>query len=97
MMGYEIASIEDHRIFIRHDYRDELDGFIMLMKSIESDVGGRIIQMDTDDIRYCIQGDPYDLIFVWDVKYGNAVIVPENGDMDQVVALLKDHFERLNN
>ena len=68
MMGYEITSIEDNWIFIKHDCRDELDGFIMLMKSIEGDVGGRIIQMDGDDIRYTIMNDPYNLIFRWDVK-----------------------------
>ena len=55
MMGYEITSIEDNWIFIKHDYRDELDGFIMLMKSIEGDLDGRIIQMDGEDIQYIIQ------------------------------------------
>ena len=98
MMGYEITSVEDNRINIKHDYRDELDGFILLIKSIESDIkGGRIIQMDGDDIRYTIQNDPYDLVFVWDVKSGNAVIVPDIENVDAVVALLHDHFDRLNN
>ncbi len=97
MMGYEITSIEDNWIFIKHDYRDELDGFIMLMKSIEGDVGGRIIQMDGDDVCYTILNDPYNLVFRWDVKSGTAVIVPEGSDVGDVVAMLKDHFERLNN
>jgi len=97
MMGYEITSIEGNQIFLRHDYRDELDGFIMLLKSIEGDVNGRIIQMDGDDVRYTIQNDPYDLVFRWDVKSGTAVIVPETADMDAVRAMLEDHFDKLNN
>ena len=96
-MGYEITSIEDNWIFIKHDYRDELDGFIMLLKSIEGDVGGRIIQMDGDDIQYMIQNDPYDLVFRWDVKFGTAVIVPDAGNIGAVVNMLESHFEKLNN
>ncbi len=97
MMGYEITSIEDNCIFINHDYRDELDGFIMLLKSIEGDVGGRIIQMDGDDVCYTIQNDPFNLVFKWDVKFKTAVIVPDVSDMEAVVKMLEDHFNRLNN
>ena len=96
-MGYEITSIEDDRIYIKHDYRDELDGFIMLLKSIEGDLNGRIIQMDGDDVRYTIQNDPYDLVFKWDVRSGTAVIVPHPEDIDAVIKMLEDHFDRLNN
>lgn len=97
MMGYEITSIEDNWIFIKHDYRDELDGFIMLMKSIEGDLNGRIIQMDGEDIQYTIQNDPYSLIFRWDVTSGTAVIVPNAADIEAVVAMLERHFDKLNN
>ena len=97
MMGYEITSIEDNWIFIKHDYRDELDGFIMLMKSIEGDLDGRIIQMDGEDIQYIIQNDPYNLVFRWDVKSGTAVIVPDLANMDEVVKMLEYHFKKLNN
>ncbi|MCR5301536.1 MAG: hypothetical protein K6E49_03750 [Lachnospiraceae bacterium] len=97
MMGYEITSIKDNWIYIKHDYRDELDGFIMLMKSIEGDVGGRIIQMDGQDVEYKILNDPYNLIFRWDVQSGTAVIVPDAADIEPVVLMLKDHFYRLNN
>ncbi len=97
MMGYEITSIEDNRIFIRHDYRDELDGFIMLLKSIEGDVGGRIIQMDGNDACYTIQNDPYDLAFKWDAGSGTAVIVPDESNIDAVVDMLEYHFNKLNN
>ncbi len=96
-MGYEITSIKDNWIYIKHDYRDELDGFIMLMKSIEGDVGGRIIQMDGQDVEYKILNDPYNLIFRWDVQSGTAVIVPDVADIEPVVLMLKDHFYRLNN
>jgi|P827metagenome_2_1110787.scaffolds.fasta_scaffold14833_3 hypothetical protein len=97
MMGYEITSIRDNQIFIKHDYRDELDGFIMLLKSIEGDLNGRIIQMDGDDIRYTIVNDPYNLVFRWDVKYGTAVIVPDAANVDAVKAMLEYHFDKLNN
>ena len=97
MMGYEITSIKDNQIFIKHDYRDELDGFIMLLKSIEGDLGGRIIQLDGDDIQYRIVNDPYDLVFRWDVKFGTAVIVPEDKPVDAVVSMLEYHFDKLNN
>lgn len=97
MMGYEITSIEDNWIFIKHDYRDELDGFIMLMKSIEGDLDGRIIQMDGEDIQYIIQNDPYNLVFRWDVKSGTAVIVPDSANIDEVVKMLEYHFNKLNN
>ena len=96
-MGYEITSIEDNWIFIKHDYRDELDGFIMLMKSIEGDLDGRIIQMDGEDIQYIIQNDPYNLVFRWDVKSGTAVIVPDTANIDEVVKMLEYHFNKLNN
>ena len=97
MMGYEITSIRDNQIFIKHDYRDELDGFIMLLKSIEGDLNGRIIQMDGDDIQYMIVNDPYNLVFRWDVKYGPAVIVPDAANVDAVRAMLEYHFDKLNN
>ena len=96
-MGYEIKSVKDNWIFIKHDYRDELDGFIMLMKSIEGDLNGRIIQMDGDDIQYRIVNDPYDLVFRWDVDSGTAVIVPDAGNIEAVVKMLEYHFDKLNN
>lgn len=95
MTGYEIQSIEDNRIYIKHDYRDELDGFIMLLKSIEADVNGRIIQMDGDDVKYMIQNDPYNLEFCWDTKSGTAVIVPNIEDVEAVAGMLEYHFEKL--
>ncbi len=96
-MGYEITSIADNSIFIKHDYRDELDGFILLLKSIEGDVGGRIIQMDGDDVCYTIQNDPYNLVFRWDVKFRTEVIVPNINDIEAVVKMLEYHFDKLNN
>ncbi|MBQ6575335.1 MAG: hypothetical protein IJL90_04435 [Lachnospiraceae bacterium] len=97
MMGYAITSIVDDHINIKHDYRDELDGFIMLLKSIEGEVNGRIIQMDGDDVRYMIQNDPYDLIFRWDGDRKTSVIVPDPSNIDAVARMLERHFERLNN
>ena len=95
MLGFQITSVEDNWIFIKHDYRDELDGFIMLMKSIEGDVNGRIIQMDGEDIQYMIQNDPFNLIYRWDSTFGLAVIVDNSSDIDDVVRMLEYHFEKL--
>lgn len=95
MLRFQITSIEDNWIFIRHDYRDALDGFIMLMKSIEGDLDGRIIQMDGEDIQYIIQKDPYNLIYRWDATFGIAVIVNNINDMNDVVAMLEYHFRKL--
>lgn len=95
MLGFEITSIEENWIFIRHDYRDALDGFIMFMKSIEGDVNGRIIQMDGEDIQYIIQQDPFNLIYRWDASFGIAVIVPDMKDMDAVIQMLEYHFRKL--
>ena len=95
MLGFQITSIEENWIFIRHDYRDALDGFIMLMKSIEAELDGRIIQMDGEDIQYIIQKDPFNLIYRWDAAFGIAVIVNDMADMNDVVAMLEYHFRKL--
>lgn len=97
MMGYEIALIEENRIVLRHGLRDELNGFIVLLKSIESDLDGRIIQMDGDEIQYSIQKDPYNLVYKWDAQLGMVVVVPNMEDMDSVVTMLKSNFDKLNN
>lgn len=97
MLGFEITSIENNWIFVHHDYRDELDGFIMLLKSIEAEVDGRIIQLDGDDIQYVIQKDPYNLIFRWDLSGQIVVVVADLSDMNDVVNMLNYHFDKLNN
>jgi len=96
MMGYAITAVENNWVFIHHDLRDELDGFIMLVKSIASEVDGRILQLDGEDIQYTVQNDPYNLVFRWDSKYGIVVVVPDVGIMDDVVTMLGTHIEKLN-
>lgn len=97
MLGFQITSIENNWIFIKHDYRDELDGFIQLLKSIEGELDGRIIQMDGDDIQYIIQKDPFNLVYRWDTRAGIAVIVNRPEDIDAVIDMLEYHFNKLNN
>lgn len=97
MMKYEIVSIEGNRIILSHGLRDELNGYILLLKSVESDLDGRIVQMDGDDIQYMIQKDPYNLVFKWDSSLGMVVIVPNLNDMDSVIEMLNNHFDKLNN
>lgn len=95
-MGYQISSIENNLIYVRHDCRDALDGFIMLLKCIAGDLGGRIIQMDGEIVQYSIADDPYELIYRWDAELGIAVIVNNMKDMDRVVDMLNAQFDKLN-
>ena len=67
-----------------------------MLKSIESELDGRIVQMDGDDIQYTIQKDPYNLIFKWDASVGMVVIVSDMKDMDSVTKMLTSHFDKLN-
>lgn len=97
MMGFEITSIEENKIFLKHGLRDELNGYILLLKSIEAELEGRIVQMDGNEAQYTIQRDPYNLIFKWDDNVGMMVIVPNTSDMDSVVKMLKNNFDKLNN
>ncbi len=94
-MDYVITSIQDNWIFIQHDYRDELDGFIMLIKSIEGELDGRIIQVDGNEIQYTIDKDPYHLVYRWDTKEGIVVILENVDDTEAVLQMLQYHFEKL--
>lgn len=96
-MGYQIRNIEKCNIFIEHDCRDELDGFIMMLKTIESEIGGRIFQMDGDEVCYTISGDPYELIYRWDSQSGISVLVSKQEYLDEVVNMLELQFAKLNN
>lgn len=94
-MDYVITSIQDNWIFIQHNYRDELDGFIMLIKSIEGELDGRIIQVDGNEIQYTIDKDPYHLVYRWDTKEGIVVILENVDDTEAVLQMLQYHFEKL--
>lgn len=96
-MDYEITSIQDNWIYIQHNYRDELDGFIMLIKSIEGELDGRIVQVDGNEIQYTIEKDPYHLVYRWDTKEGIVVILENVEDTEAVLQMLQYHFEKLNN
>jgi len=96
-MDYEITSIRDNWIFIRHSYRDELDGFIVLIKSIEGELDGRIIQVDGSIIQYMIDKDPYRLVYRWDTKEGIVVIMENEKDREAVLQMLNYHFRKLSN
>ncbi len=87
-MDYEIISIQENWIFIRHNYRDELDGFIMLIKSIEG-------ELDGSEIQYTIDKDPYHLIYRWDTREGIVVILENKDDTESVLQMLQYHFEKL--
>lgn len=96
-MDYEITSIQDNWIYIQHNYRDKLDGFIMLIKSIEGELDGRIVQVDGNEIQYTIEKDPYHLVYRWDTKEGIVVILENVEDTEAVLQMLQYHFEKLNN
>lgn len=96
-MDYEIISIKDNWIYIRHNYRDELDGFILLIKSIEGELDGRILQVDGDIIQYTIDKDPYHLVYRWDTKEGIVIIMEDVADTEAVLKMLEFHFQKLSN
>ena len=96
MMGYEITSTEGRRIYIKHNLRDELNGFIMLIKTIESELSGRIVQIDGDDIQYIIQGDPKEVVYRWESGCNIVAVTKQEADVAEVVDMLKSQFEKLN-
>lgn len=72
---YEIMMIneKDRWIFIKHEDWDEDDAFVNLIKSIQKDCNGKII--DIGDVRYKIEGSDFDLIYQWDSCFGTVVII----------------------
>ncbi len=94
-MNYEIVAVEENRIYMRYHYRDELDGFIMLLKSIEGEVDGRILQVDGNEIQYTIEKDPYGLIYKWDSKEGIVIFMEHAQDADRVIEMLQYQFQKL--
>ena len=94
-MGYEITGIDQNVIHVRFTFRDELDGFIMLLKSIEGDLDGRILQLDGDEIKYVIDKDPYKLVYKWDTVEGISIILNDIKDTEAVTKMLYIHFEKL--
>lgn len=96
VMEYKVYAIKDNMIYIQHNYRDELDGFIMLLKSIEGELDGRIIQIDSNDVQYMIDRDPYGLVYRWDTKEGIVVVMQDAQQTDEVLGMLQYHFDKLN-
>ena len=65
-----------------------------LVQSVAEEMGKEVFQPYEGDAQFMIKGDPYKLIFQYDV-FGTCVILDKPEDRDAVVALLERHFEKL--
>lgn len=68
-----------------------------LVKSIGDESGREVIQPYEGDAQFLLKGDPYKLIFQYDDVFGTVVILNDLSDKEEVVTLLKKHFEKLKN
>ena len=81
MIVYKVlppSSDKDGWIFISAENSTlESDSFVHLLKYIQEEISGKIVQTDKNDIQYQIVGDKMNLIYQWDSCFGISVIVPE--------------------
>ncbi len=94
--NYEIMLINEKErwIYINHKDWDDDDGFVNLVKSIQNDCNGKIV--DIGDVRYKIEGSDFDLIYQWDSCFGTVVIYPNKSQKEPVTKFLESYFEKLN-
>lgn len=97
-MGYEVSDINSEGwIFIYHeDSIDETDSFERLIKSIQQEIGGKIIRIQEDDDLFKLENDKMGMVFQWDSCFGNVVRVEDMRYGDKILQLLKKHCKKLN-
>lgn len=89
-MKYQVKDIseKDRWIYISSDDDDmEPDAFILLVKTIQKAVGGKI--SSAGELRYKISNLPCDIVFQWDDVFG-IVIDYGDEDKDTVIKLLQE-------
>jgi hypothetical protein len=72
------------------------DSFVNLLKYIQEEIGGKIVQTDKNDIQYQIVGDKMHLIYQWDSCFGISVIVPERMNRELAYHFLEVCCTKLN-
>ena len=97
-MGYRVDSSGNSSwILIFHEYATvDTDSFVALLKSVQSELGGKIVKVRNEDVQYMIDNDPMELVFQWDSCFGNVVIIQDGRYRDSAVALLERRCIKLN-
>ena len=93
---YEIIIVNEkaHWIHINHDYWDESDAFFYLLKHIQKECNGKII--DVGDMQFKVLGSVFNLIYQYDDCFGSVVIYEKDEQKESVIAFLKANFNKLN-
>ena len=97
-LGYRVNVFGDGNwIHVYHEYAmEEPDSFVALVKSVQSELDGKIVKVPNEDMQYMIDNDPMKLVFQWDSCFGNVVIVQDGTCRDSAVTLLERHCKKPN-
>jgi hypothetical protein len=93
---YKIGIVDEKEkwIFISHDEWDEIDAFVNLVKDIQNECNGKIIEVG--DTQYKVEGSLFNLIYQWDSCFGSVVIYNRNEQKEPAIEFLQGHFNKLN-
>lgn len=93
---YKINIVDEKEkwIFIGHDDWDESDPFVNLLRIIQKDCNGKIIEVG--DMQYKVEGSNYDLVYQWDSCFGSVVIYNTKEQKEPVLEFLESYFDKLN-
>lgn len=93
---YKIGKVneEEKWIFIEHDDWDEVDAFVYMVKDIQKECNGKIVEVDY--LQYKIEATGFNLIYQFDDCFGSVVIYERNEQKETVIEYLKAHFDKLN-
>lgn len=89
---YEIITELDNGewIFITYEDWDEPEGFVHLVKKIQSSCNGKIVNVGW--MRYKIIGAELDLVYQFDDLFGMVVEYPKDCEKEKVIEFLKKFF-----
>ncbi len=94
---YSISYISESWISI--DYADsflDIRPMILLLKSIQKDIGGEIVRVDQDDDVFTLTNDQYKSKFQWDSCFGCNVVLNNIKDKNKVMKWLQFYLDNLN-
>lgn len=94
---YKIGKVDEKEkwIFIKHDNWDETDAFVYLLKGIQKECNGKVIEVGI--MQYMIVGSLFNLVYQFDDCFGSVVIYDKNEQKESAIKFLKTLFEKLNN
>jgi len=93
---YKINRVDEKEkwIFIHHEDWDKIDAFVNLLKSIENECSGKVVEVG--DWQYKVEGSSFDLIYQWDDCFGSVTIYHRPAQKEPAIAFLQTHFDKLN-